>query len=225
MKKLEIIAYKDEGFLSTTGHQFTVMVNPGGYKDKKGIRYNEEKAIEGGNTPTYKGYDDEQMHFEFTLDTTGALMDWKDLASAATQKPLSKWVENLEKTVYDYDGTIHEPPFLKVIWGSLSYKGRLKTLDIEYTLFNAEAQPMRAKVKLDIVKYVAQKTQNKEKNKSSPDLSHLVTVKAGDTLPLICLEIYKSAAYCTEVARVNNLTGFRNITPGMQLLFPPLADE
>lgn len=38
--------------------------------------------------------------------------------------------------MYGYDRRIHEPPFLKVIWGSFSYKGRFKTLDIEYTLFN-----------------------------------------------------------------------------------------
>lgn len=225
LKKLDIIAYKNDGFSSATGDQFTVMVNPNSYNDEKGIRYSEEKAMESGNTPTYQGYDDELMHFEFTLDTTGALIDWKDSAAIAAMKPLSKLVENLEKTVYGYNGTTHEPPFLKIMWGTLNYKGRLKKLNIEYILFNAEGQPIRAKIKLDIVKYVAQKTQNREKNRSSPDLSHLVTVKAGDTLPMICLEIYKSAAYCAEVARVNNLTGFRNIAPGMQLLFPPLTDE
>ena len=225
LKKLEIIGYKDENFQLTTGNSFSVMVNPGSYNDKKGINYNKEEAMEGGNAPTYKGYHNGQLHFEFTLDTTGVLIDWKDAASMAFKKPLAKLVGDLEKTVYEYVGDEHEPPYLKVMWGVLSYKGRLEKLDVEYTLFNAEAQPMRAKVKLDIVKYVDQKTQNKEKNKSSPDLSHLVTVKSGDTLPMLCIKIYKSAAYCAEIARVNNLTGFRNIIPGTQLFFPPLADE
>lgn len=225
LRKLQIIGFEDEDFLLYTGYSFTVMVNPGSYTDNKGISYNENEAMEGGDTPTYKAYDNGELHLEFTLDATGALIDWKDVVALANKKTISKRVEELEKTVYTYVGDKHEPPYLSVLWGTLSYKGRLKKLDIEYTLFNAEAQPMRAKVKMDIMKYVAQNTQNKEKNKSSPDLSHLVTVKAGDTLPMLCMKIYKSAAYCTEVARINNLTGFRNIIPGAQLFFPPLADE
>jgi nucleoid-associated protein YgaU len=61
--------------------------------------------------------------------------------------------------------------------------------------------------------------------KSSPDLSHLVTVKAGDTLPLLCCNIYGSSVYYLEVARVNGLAHFRDLAPGMQLLFPPLQDS
>lgn len=226
LKQLKIIGYKDETFSAPTGHSFSTMVNPGNYSDDKGIRYHQDKnAMEGGNAPTYKGYNDEKLHFEFILDTTGVLIDWKDISGLTDRKPLSELVESLEKTVYTYVDSQHQPPFLKVIWGGLSYKGRLKKLNVEYSLFNSEAQPLRAKVKLDIIKFVDQKTQNKMKNKSSPDLSHLVTLRAGDTLPMLCMQVYQSAAYCTEVARINHLTGFRDIVPGMQLFFPPLADE
>lgn len=224
LKKLEIVGYKDNAFSIGTDNSFTVMVNPSSYKELQGVRYNEEKAMDGGNTPTYQGYIDEEIEFEFMLDNSGVLINWKEAANHK-KEPLSKTLETLRKTVYEYDGDKHEPPFLKVAWGTLNFKGRLKKLDVDYVLQNAEGEPVRAIVRLCIVKYIDQETQNKEKNKSSPDLSHLVTVKAGDTLPMLCLKIYKSAAYCAEVARVNNLTGFRNITPGMQLFFPPLANE
>jgi nucleoid-associated protein YgaU len=59
-------------------------------------------------------------------------------------------------------------------------------------------------------------------NKSSPDLTHIVEFKAGDTLPQICYKIYNDALYYKDVAMANNLTDFRNIKPGTILKFPPV---
>jgi hypothetical protein len=49
-------------------------------------------------------------------------------------------------------------------------------------------------------------------------------VVAGDTLPLLCFQIYQESKYYVEVARVNGLDDFRNLEPGRQILFPPLGD-
>lgn len=225
LKKLEIIAYKDQAFSSKTGNRFTVMVNPGNYDEKKQIEYDKDKALDGGNSPAYKKYKSEEMRVEFILDTTGVLVDWKDLAASMNRKPLSDMVKELEKTVYTIVGDTHEPPYLGVEWGANFFQGRLKGLNINYLLFTSDGEPLRAKVTLTLLKFIDNKTQALMKNKSSPDLSHLVTVKDGDTLLGLCLRIYKSTAYCTDVARVNGLTGFRRLEPGMQLLFPPLANE
>ena len=225
LKKLEIIAYNDKGFSSKTGNTFTVMVNPGNYDENKQIEYDEKKAIDGGNMPAYKGYKDEDLKFEFTLDTTGVLIDWMNVPSANELKPLSETIKKLETTVYTYVGDTHEPPYLSVAWGTLNYKGRLKSMNVNYQLFDTEGEPLRAKITLNMLKYIDEATQNRLKNKSSPDLSHLVTIKDGDTLPALCQRIYRSAAYCAEVARVNGLTGFRHLTPGTKLLFPPLSNN
>ena len=225
LKKLEIIAYADKKFSSETGNKFTVMVNPGNYDENKQIEYDEKKALDGGNMPAYKGYKDEDLKFEFILDTTGVLVDWMNAPSPEEVRPLSDTIKILETTVYTYVGDAHEPPFLSVTWGTLNYKGRLKSMNISYMLFNTEGEPLRAKITLNMLRYIDEATQNRLKNKSSPDLSHLVTVKEGDTLPALCLHIYKSAAYCAEVARINGLTGFRHLEPGLQLLFPPLSNN
>jgi len=47
-------------------------------------------------------------------------------------------------------------------------------------------------------------------------------VKAGDTLPLLCHRVYKDSTYYLDIARINGITNFRNIRPGMRLKFPPL---
>lgn len=218
LKKLEVIAYEDPKFSMATGKSFSMQINPQDYNQKKGIKYSKDEPIDGGNMPTYQGYDDDNLKFVFTLDTTGVIAGSKD-------KILSDMVKEIEDTVYTYVGDAHEPPYLKVSWGTLNYKGRLKKLDVQYTLFTSEGQPIRAKVTMELLQYIDEKTQALLKNKSSPDLSHLITVRAGDTLPLLCQRVYRDTVYCTEVARLNGLTGFRHLEPGTQLLFPPLDNH
>lgn len=225
LKKLEIIGYKDKGFASKTGNSFSVMVNPSEYDESKAIFYSTDKAIDGGNAPVYQGYKDEKVCIDFMLDSTGVLADWTNPGSFLSKPPLSVTVKGLVDTVYTYVGGTHEPPYLNISWGSINFNGRLENMTVKYVLFTSDGEPLRAKVKLEILRYVDEETQKRMKNKSSPDLSHQVMVKAGDTLPALCMQIYKSAAYCVEVARVNGLNGFRNIEPGTLLLFPPLTNE
>ena len=98
-------------------------------------------------------------------------------------------------------------------------------MDIKYTMFDPNGAPLRATVQLKLIRYTDVKTFRLQMSNSSPDLSHVVTVKDGDTLLDLCRKIYDNTAYCTEVARINGLTGFRYIEPGTQLFFPPLTNE
>ena len=65
----------------------------------------------------------------------------------------------------------------------------------------------------------------REAGKESPDVTHVRLVKSGDTLPLLCLEIYGSSAYYLRVAADNGLDDFRNLVPGQRLYFAPLDGE
>ena len=56
----------------------------------------------------------------------------------------------------------------------------------------------------------------------SADLTHVRLVKAGDTLPRLCDEIYGEPRMYLEVARANDLDHFRALQPGMRIAFPPL---
>ena len=53
-------------------------------------------------------------------------------------------------------------------------------------------------------------------------MTHVVEFKSGDSIPLLCYRIYGNGAYYKKVARFNNITNFRNITPGTKLRFPSL---
>ncbi len=216
LEKMVITGYKDEGFSQKTGKSFTAMINPTIYGRKQGVRYNEGDSLDGGNAPSYKTYRDEDLNLDFILDTTGVI-------PSTIIRDLPGLIGDLLDTVYTYVGSTHQPPYIQIAWGTLSFQGRMKNLEVEYTLFTPAGLPLRAKVKLQVKLFVSKATQELEKTKSSPDLSHLITVKAGDTLPGLCMQIYNSAVYCTEVARINRLTGIRYLEPGMELFFPPLT--
>ncbi|MEM7365521.1 MAG: LysM peptidoglycan-binding domain-containing protein, partial [Pseudomonadota bacterium] len=89
-------------------------------------------------------------------------------------------------------------------------------------LFKPSGKPLRAKVKFEIDCSLSKKEEKRRKKNSSPDLTHLVRVKAGDELPMMCYRVYKDSRYYLEIARINDLTDFRVLEPGMELMFPPV---
>jgi hypothetical protein len=61
-----------------------------------------------------------------------------------------------------------------------------------------------------------------EQSRQSPDVSHQIEIKEGDTIMSLCEEIYGDSKYYIEVARINGLKSIRNLKLGSLLYFPPL---
>jgi nucleoid-associated protein YgaU len=162
------------------------------------------------------------VSFELSLDGTGVVEAEVNGGSGAEPDDAKVQVDKLKAVVYSFDGNKHQPNYVKLVWGNFSFVGRLETLAVTYNLFKPTGQPLRAKVKMAFVGTTTPSDEAAAANKSSPDLSHLIEVKAGDTLPLLCYRVYKDSAYYLDVARVNGLVNFRSLTPGVHLMFPPL---
>jgi LysM repeat protein len=209
-----IKAYAHPDFTGERG-QYTVRVNPEQYSQDYAVSYGEQGAAGGGNVPLqFKYMAPPTMNFELLFDATGAIPN-----SAAD---LTAELQSFLAIVYNYQGTIHEPYYLKVFWGTLAFGARLTSLKLEYTLFRPDGSPLRAKASVSFKNYVDPATLAKLEDKKSADLTHVLTVKAGDTLPRLCHHIYGDATLYPKVAAANGLTHFRNLRPGMRLVFPPL---
>ena len=52
--------------------------------------------------------------------------------------------------------------------------------------------------------------------------SRVQVPKHGDTLPQLCFAIYGDPRYYLQVAAENGLTNFRDLSPGDNLVFPPI---
>ena len=199
--------------------KFEALINPSGYEHTFSLKYAKSKVL--GQPGTETKYDVSQPEKivlkELVLDGTGVV-------KSSNSQPVSvkDQIDLLKSVVYTYVGSKHEAPIVQLTWGSFLFYGRVESLKFDYTLFKPSGVPLPAKVSLTFIEYQSSEEIVKEAQNESPDLTHLVEVKAGDTLPLLCYRIYQNSAYYPDVARINNLTHFNDIKPGMQLKFPPL---
>lgn len=224
MLKLTMVRYKvDGGSLVKNGGaaDFVAMINPDGYSITQSIGYSpssDTDAKTGGATEVKFASipADEIKLKELIIDGTGVIPN-------SSNQTVQERIQSLRAVAYDYVGTEHETPVVELSWGNLHYFARLKSMDVAYTLFDPDGKPLRAKVTLQFLQYRTQAEIQKWMKKSSPDLTHLVEVKQGDTLPLLCHRIYKDSGYYLEVARINQLTNVRKLVPGTILRFPPLG--
>jgi nucleoid-associated protein YgaU len=109
------------------------------------------------------------------------------------------------------------------MWGTLQIKRCvLKSASIAYKLFKPDGIPLRAVITANFTDNSDDQTSQAIAQNQSSDLTHVRLVKAGETLPSLCEQIYGDPHYYLEVARANKIDNFRNLAPGIKLLFPPL---
>lgn len=201
--------------------QFNAMINPASFSLDRSIKYAEDTRLgQIGNDMRFAAIEPETVKFDLMLDGTGIVAP---ATPADAGKGVRQHLDDLVKVVYAYAGQRHEPGRVRILWGSFSFYGRLNTMNTQYMLFKPSGEPLRAKVALSFTRFMSAAEGSLAGNRSSPDLSHSVEVRAGDTLPLLCQRIYGDARHYLAVARFNGLAEFRRLAPGQRLHFPPLA--
>ena len=206
---------------SGDSNTFEVMLNPKDFKHNRAITYNKTKTVgQLGSDQKFSAMKPSTLEFKMILDGTGAIQ----YPGGGRYEPpsVNELLDKLKTVTYAYVGEKHEPSVVQVLWGDLIFYGRLTGQNVENVLFKPGGASLRAWVTLTFESFLSNEEEAKKANKSSPDLSHRVTFKAGDTLPLLCYRIYRDASYYTKVARANGLTSFRHIKPGTRIWFPPI---
>jgi hypothetical protein len=214
LEKLLIRAYEKPDFTGPPVGEFDSFINP----NEITLSYEMEwDAAQGSGTTgsrmNFKKQKPGDLSLVFFLDGTGATGVKLDV-----QKKIQQFQE-----VTGYNGKIHRPNYLKVIWGTLQVKRCvLKSASIAYKLFKPDGVPLRAVVTAAFTDASDDQTRVAMAQDQSPDLTHVRLVKAGDTLPELCHRIYGDPAYYLEVARANRIDDFRELRPGMRIVFPPV---
>lgn len=219
LTKLKIIAYSDEAFENEVSDgEFTTLINPEKYVFNYVTEQNEDQATgTSANSTRFNKKLPEVIELDMVFDRTGAIKTSKVLDEGVIDD-----IEKFKDVVLKYDGENHQPNYLKVSWGTLLFKGKLSEMSIEFKLFRPDGVPIRAIAKIKLTGFVEDDLRVLLANDQSPDLTHLRTVKDGDTLPLMAYRIYGDSKYYLEVAKANGITNFRQLTVGQQLVFPPL---
>lgn len=221
--KMTITAYTDPGFTSKASgtNPFVVWINPASYRYTRKILYNDRQAQgSSGPSPEFNRVGDEDLSFELVFDATGVIPvpNGQSYANGVTDA-----INQFIAMVATLKGTIHSPNYLVVGWAQMQFQCVLTSMQIDYTLFSPSGVPLRAKMAVTFKSYTSETMLSKGIPKSSPDLTHIVTVVSGDTLPDLCYRIYGDSGYYSKVAHYNRLLGFRQLKPGTELLFPPLS--
>ena len=214
--KMRISGYSDRTFSNKVG-SYDAMINPDKLVLNRTIEYNTQQAPDKSEPSIkYKLTPASSLSFDLVLDCTG-IVDNKRM-------DLADEINQLLALVYDYKADIHRPSFVMLQWGlGEPFKGVLTEFNTTYTLFDPDGNPLRATISMAFSSYLDANTIAKEENSNSPDLTHLVNVNAGDTLPGLSQKVYQSPDYYLQVAQFNGLNKFRHLKANQSLIFPPLV--
>lgn len=223
-EKMLILAFADSkkaesGGVAEAADKFECLINPETYTHEFKIKFSEAGQGHGtsGKQLKFEYTEPAEMTFEFLFDNTG-IIDGKPRDSIADD------IQTFRKVLIDYKGDSHEPRHFKLVWGEKSiFKGRVTEVSITYKLFKSDGTPIRATAKVKFKSSIEDEKRAAKDDRQSPDLTHVRRVKAGDTLPHLCHTVYGDPRYYLQVAAINGLGNFRDLPPGMNLVFPPLA--
>jgi Contractile injection system tube protein len=217
--KLKIISYSDDAF-SSDEQTYEAMINPPSYDLNLGFDYSSNTPVNSVETLSFKAIPPPTLALTFVFDGTKTV---STLTTAQKNKSVNTQLTEFQSHVYKYDGTKHNPRFLKILWGPLEFKCVMTTLKISFKLFGSDGYPLRAKADANFKHFLKAETAMSKLDKNSPDLTHIRSVVAGDSLPTLTQTIYDDWTRYLEVARINGLDHFREVEPGNTILFPPIS--
>jgi hypothetical protein len=177
----------------------------------------------------YKGPGVTELNVELLFDTTEK-RDWIDVAVGTSVKEafVDKLVILMKPVVLEQSGKIHtiRPPKCIFRWGGLTKIKRdeetyfIENLDVTYQLFDEQATPLRALVKL---KFSRELEPKKSQNPTTVSVSRKMhVVEAGQTLDWIAYQEFGDSSYWRDIAELNNLSNPRKLRPGQVLKLPVL---
>ncbi len=205
---------------------FKAMFNPESYSLNFQNVYSRKQGINtSGREAKYSLTLPEKINLKLILDGT-RVDEYQNLISTRLrgkkEHDVNTRVKHFLEMAGYMDGEIHEPRYLTLLWGDLVFTCRLKSVNINYTLFDKSGIPLRAELDTEFFGDIHLPDRLKKENKNSPDLTHYRVAGTHDQLPLMCKKIYGSSQYYLYVAKANNLNDFRNLQPGQEIYFPPI---
>ncbi|MEO1267688.1 MAG: LysM peptidoglycan-binding domain-containing protein [Myxococcota bacterium] len=141
---------------------------------------------------------------------------------------------SVQQDVYDllyftHIGKGGHPPICTLTWGRFVpgsnqevFKGYFKQVSIDFTMFQPDGAPCRAKAKCTMIEYDPIQAQEARTKTKSPDHAKVRTVRRGETLQSIAYSEYDSPGEWRRIADFNNIDNPMLLEPGTELLVPPI---
>jgi hypothetical protein len=228
--KMTILSFSDANYQQPVGDPFPVQVNPESYKLSYKTQFDDTQAPGSSAADLrFNSILPNDMTFEFLFDNSGVLTTPSLLPavfnpfSSGSNTDVTGQLDDFMTAVIDYSSNSHQPLYVKLVWGTLLFMGRLTSLDVNYTLFGTDGTPIRAIATATFRSSMSDTQQAAADDNQSPDITHVRTFKTSDSFPLMTGQIYGSKVHYIDAAGFNQLNSFRKIPRGTQLYFPPLS--
>lgn len=229
MEKVRIYTFLDKNFqdpgegITRMDPAFMAPINPESFTKNLKVDLDQRRGHGSHGTDLrFKSTVPEELKLDFILDGTKTMEGYGGSDSTLLNMPVHDQLKKFLDAVYTYEGEIHRPKFLLLIWGSeIRFRCILSNLDINYTLFNPNGEPLRAKLSATFLNYKAREERIAAERQQSADLTHQRDVREGDRLDLMTYRIYSDPKYLLQVGRANGLTRLRNVEAGRRMFFPP----
>ena len=121
-----------------------------------------------------------------------------------------------------YMGTIHGPPYVRLIWGDFFFQGALTSASAKFTMFNKYGCPIRARIEASFEQVVTEKERVAGERKSSPSVHRVWRIRDADRIDRIAGESYGDSRYWYSLALGNRLANPRRLVSGGLLKLPRL---
>jgi len=193
-----------------TGGPISVMFNPSQLQYTKSVQWDPQKS--NGNDTARQQWtsgNPAQLSFELFFDR------YEENSSIRGD------IERI-LTLTVISGELHRPPMVDFVWGDFAFHGVFKQVQITYTMFLTSGQPCRAKVQCSMEEALDEASAGRSSPAQSPDHAKMRRLKRGETLHSIAATEYDDPNEWRRIADANGIDNPLDLTPGAELLIPPI---
>lgn len=137
------------------------------------------------------------------------------------KEDVRKYTDKISKAM-SIDAGLHEPPEVRIVWGSLDFKGVIVKASHTFTMFLESGKPVRAKVSLTIMATETMEEQLKKTPLESPDRTKHRRIHQSEALWMLSSQEYKDPRLWKEIAKANKIANPRLIKPGQIIKIPSI---
>lgn len=198
--------------------------NPSSYTISNRAVYKEKNEMGDVAIPQFTGIAPMELSVSLIFDSSSLMQLAANTAmlSAASgglkePEPVSVYTNELMKLIMVKPDE-HRPPVVTFCWGDLEFTGYVKSLEHTYTMFSINGKPIRASVKLVIVR----EEDGYKTPLESPDRTKYTTYTEGMSLWMLAHKEYGDCEKWRMIAKANGIENPLDLKPGQILKIPAL---
>jgi hypothetical protein len=120
------------------------------------------------------------------------------------------------------DPELHAPPVIRIMWGSLEFRGVLVKAAQKFLLFLEDGRPARARVNVTFHEFIDPEREAKEVKRQTSDFTKVHVVMKSETISGVAARHYGDARTWRPIAIANGIDDPRSLTAGRELRIPSL---